>query len=138
MATSDTKEKKPTAAKAADKPVEKKAAATADNTSAAFAVIETGGKQYKVAAGDTITIEKLADNATGDAVTFANVLLMDDGKATTLGAPYVKGATVKGTLTEEGRARKISVIRYKSKSRYFKRKGHRQPFVKVKIDSISA
>jgi large subunit ribosomal protein L21 len=136
MATSDTKEKKPTAVKAANKPVEKKVAPA--NTPTTFAVIETGGKQYKVAAGDTVTIEKLADNAAGDAVTFANVLLVDDGKATTLGAPYITGATVKGTLTEEGRARKISVIRYKSKSRYFKRKGHRQPFVKVKIDSISA
>lgn len=102
-----------------------------------FAVIQTGGKQYKVSVGDTVTIEKLADShKKGDKVTFDKVLLVDNGSDTTIGTPYISGAKVTGTVEVVGRAKKIIVMHYKQKSRYQKRAGHRQPFVKVKIDSL--
>jgi large subunit ribosomal protein L21 len=102
-----------------------------------FAIIQTGGKQYPVSKGDTITIEKLSDeHKAGDKVTFDQVLLMTDGKDTTVGMPTISKAAVKGTVVEVGRAPKIVVVHYKQKSRYFKKNGHRQPFVKVKIDSL--
>lgn len=103
-----------------------------------FAVIETGGKQYRVAEGDTVTIEKLADDqAVGKSVTFDKVLMVDDGVNTTLGDPYIKGATVRGSVTDAGKAKKVTVIKYKQKVRYFKKRGHRQPYVKVKITKIT-
>lgn len=102
-----------------------------------FAVIQTGGKQYQVKAGDTITIEKIDDVLkVGDKVTFDNVLLVDNGKDTTIGAPFISGAKVLATLSAIGRAQKVNVIKYKQKSRYFKKNGHRQPFMKVKIDKV--
>lgn len=102
-----------------------------------FAVIATGGKQYTVSKGDVISIEKLSDtHKEGDKVIFDKVLLVDDGKDTTIGTPYISKAQVKGTITEIGRAPKITVIHYKQKSRYYKKNGHRQPFVKVKIDAV--
>lgn len=103
-----------------------------------LAVIKTGGKQYIVGAGDVVTIEKLpGDLKKGDAVTFSEVLMTDNGSTANVGAPMVKGASVKGTVHEIGRAKKVEVVKYKAKSRYLKRRGHRQPFVKVKIDSIA-
>lgn len=103
-----------------------------------MAVIKTGGKQYVVSKGDSIFIEKLpAALKEGDSVTFSEVLLVDNGSDTTIGAPTIKGAEVKGTVIEAGKAKKIDVVKYKAKSRYYKRRGHRQPFLKVKIDSIS-
>ena len=102
-----------------------------------FAVIQTGGKQYKVAVGNTVKIEKLiGEYKEGDKVTFDKVLLVDNGKDTTVGTPNIKGAEVKGTIAEIGRSQKVTVIHYKQKSRYFKKNGHRQPYFKVKIDSI--
>ncbi|MBI5126695.1 MAG: 50S ribosomal protein L21 [Candidatus Taylorbacteria bacterium] len=102
-----------------------------------FAVIQTGGKQYKVSVGDIITIEKLNDTSkVGDSIVFDKVLLVDDGKDTTIGTPMIPKAEVKGTITAIGRAAKVTVIKYKQKSRYFKKNGHRQPFFKVKIDAI--
>lgn len=102
-----------------------------------FAVINTGGKQYKVAEGDVLKVEKIADNITvGDKIIFDKVLLIDDGSATKIGAPTVVGAKVEAVLKEVGRNQKIMVIRYKQKSRYFKKNGHRQPFSKVEITSI--
>jgi large subunit ribosomal protein L21 len=101
-----------------------------------FAVIETGGKQYKVADGDSIRIEKLSDFKQGDVVTFDKVLLQDDGTNTTIGTPYIAGAKVQAEITESGRGRKIEVIKYKAKSRYFKLRGHRQPYMKAKIVKI--
>lgn len=99
-----------------------------------FAVIETGGKQYEVSAGTTILIEKLpGEHKKGDEVTFDKVLLVDDGKDTTIGMPYVDGASVVATFVSAGRHQKIDVIKYKQKSRYFKKKGHRQPYSKVQI-----
>jgi len=102
------------------------------------AVIKTGGKQYVVSKGDTIVIEKLPQNLkTGDKVVFDEVLLVDNGSDTTIGAPTIKGAEVKGTVVLAGKAKKIEVVKYKPKSRYYKRRGHRQPQLKIKIDSIS-
>ena len=102
------------------------------------AVIKTGGKQYVVSKGDTISIEKLSDTVKkGDAVTFDKVLLVDNGMDTTIGAPLIAGAKVTGIVTLVGRSKKVEVVKYKPKSRYFKRNGHRQPLVKVQIDSIS-
>lgn len=100
-----------------------------------FSVIKTGGKQYVVASGDTVKIEKLeGDLKVGDKVTFDEVLLSDNGTATKVGTPSVSGAKVTGTVTEIGRAKKVTVIKYKPKVRYFKNRGHRQPFMKVVID----
>lgn len=102
-----------------------------------FAVIETGSKQYRVSVGDIVTIEKLSgDLKTGDIVTFDKVILMDDGKELKLGAPVIEGAKVEAEYVSGGKGKKISVIKYKAKSRYFKNRGHRQPFAKVKITSI--
>lgn len=102
-----------------------------------FAVIKTGGKQYKVSKGDSIKIEKLSDTAVvGDKITFEEVLLVDNGKDTTIGTPYIKGAKVEATVEKIGKLPTVTVIHYKQKSRYFKKNGHRQPFVEVKISSI--
>lgn len=102
-----------------------------------FAVIQTGGKQYKVAKGDTISVEKIkGDYKVGDKVTIESVVLTDDGKKTVLGAPFIKGATVSATIVEAGRGDKVYVVRYRQKSRYHKRNGHRQPFMSLKIDAI--
>jgi len=109
-----------------------------------FAVIQTGGKQYKVSEGDSISIEKIngptstqgEEYKKGDKISFDKVLLVDDGKDTTVGTPYIGGAKVEAEITEIGRARKILIIKYKQKSRYLRRNGHRQPFFKVKIISI--
>lgn len=107
------------------------------------AVIKTGGKQYVVQAGTTLTIEKLGRGAAtldlkkGDPVTFEEVLMKDSGSAVTIGTPMLAGAKVTGTVVMVGRAKKIDVVKYKAKSRYLKRRGHRQPYVKVKIDAIA-
>ncbi|HAT68438.1 MAG: 50S ribosomal protein L21 [Candidatus Yonathbacteria bacterium RIFOXYC2_FULL_47_9] len=102
-----------------------------------FAVIQTGGKQYKVAPGESLIIEKLpGELKAGDKIVFDQVLLVNDGSKTLVGAPVVPGATVEATLEEEGRGKKVIVIRYRQKSRYFKKNGHRQPFMKVKISAI--
>ena len=107
-----------------------------------YAVIKAGGKQYVVKSGDLVTIEKFSspsgeDVKQGDPVTFSEVLLIDDGAITKVGSPIVAGATVVGTVFSVGRAKKVEVVKYKAKSRYLKRNGHRQPFVKVKIDAIA-
>lgn len=102
-----------------------------------LAVIKTGGKQYVVSPGTLVTIEKLPEEVKkGDTVTFDTVLMTDNGSTTTVGTPAVKGASVTGTVFMVGRAPKVEVVKYKAKSRYLKRRGHRQPYVKVKIDAI--
>ncbi|MDD5165352.1 MAG: 50S ribosomal protein L21 [Candidatus Pacebacteria bacterium] len=103
-----------------------------------FAVIQTGGKQYTVSKGDLILIEKiLGEHKEGDKITFDHVLLVDNGKDTTIGAPYISGAEVKGTITKIGRRAKVLVVKYKQKSRSgWTRNGHRQPYFQVKIDSL--
>lgn len=102
-----------------------------------FAIIETGGKQYRVSEGDIITIEKIkGEFSVGDKIVFDKVLMTDTGSASKIGTPYLAGTKVTAELVDEGRAKKVTVIRYKAKSRYFKKKGHRQPFMKVKITSV--
>ena len=102
-----------------------------------FAVIQTGGKQYKVSEGSLVSIEKITgEYKKGDKLSFDKVMLVDNGKDTTIGTPYIKGAKVDAEIVEIGRARKILVVKYKQKSRYLKRNGHRQPFFKVKILNI--
>jgi large subunit ribosomal protein L21 len=100
-----------------------------------FAVIKTGGKQYIVRTGDVLDIEKLVHET--DTVVFDQVLLVADEKTAMVGQPLVKGATVTAKVLEDGRAAKKLVFRYKAKIRYKKKKGHRQPFTKVKIKKIS-
>jgi len=102
---------------------------------AKIAVIETGGKQYVVENGTILTVEKMPIEKDGK-LTFDKVLLVDDGASVRLGAPYIAGATVSAEFITEGRAAKINVIRYRQKSRYFKKKGHRQPFTKIKITEL--
>ena|SRR3989344_8429451 len=103
-----------------------------------FAVIKTGGKQYRVAEGDVFKTEILEDaHKQGDKVTFGEVLLRDSGTATNVGSPFLSGVKVEGEVVEMGRGKKIRVIHYKAKSNRFKRAGHRQPFVKVKITKVS-
>jgi large subunit ribosomal protein L21 len=101
------------------------------------AVIKTGGKQYKVAPGTTIKIEKLSGtHKEGDKIIFDQVLFVDNGKDTTIGTPFIEKAKVTGTITKIGRAQKVTVIKYKQKSKYFKKNGHRQPFFQIKIDAL--
>lgn len=103
-----------------------------------FAVIQTGGKQYKVAVGDEIAVEKIkGDYKVGDKVTIESVIMKDDGTATVLGAPYIAGSTVEATITEDAKLAKVMIVRYRAKSRYHKRNGHRQPFMSLKIDAIN-
>lgn len=102
-----------------------------------FAVIETGGKQYKVAVGDVLKIEKLAGEfAMGDKVLFDKVVLVDNGADTTIGTPYITGAKVEALFQKAGRNKTVKVVKFKQKSRYLKRNGHRQPFAEVKISAI--
>ncbi len=102
-----------------------------------FAVIETGGKQYKVSEGDTITIEKLSgDNKEGSKIAFDRVLLVDDGTSTQIGNPYLKGVKVSAIFVEEGKGKKIHIIKFKAKSNYSKKIGHRQLYNKVTIEKI--
>ena len=100
-----------------------------------YAVIATGGKQYKVSEGDVISVEKLGAEA-GSTVTFDQVLVIG-GDSMKIGTPTVAGATVSATVVEEGRDRKVIVYKYKRKSGYHKKNGHRQAYTKVKIDKIN-
>ncbi len=101
-----------------------------------IAVVKTGGKQYLVKEGSVITIEKLPNVKKDGTITFDSVLLTDNGSETNVGTPSVSGAKVSGAVLEEGRGKKIVVVKYKAKSRYFKKRGHRQPFTRVKIGKI--
>jgi len=104
-----------------------------------FAVIATGGKQYKVAVGDKVKIEKIIGTfAEGDSITFDKVLLTDDGKVTNVGQPYIAGSKVEAKLVKISRYPTVLVIKYKQKSRYFNKNGHRQPYFEVEIESIKA
>ncbi|WP_352416718.1 50S ribosomal protein L21 [Oscillibacter ruminantium] len=100
------------------------------------AIIETGGKQYKVAEGDVVFIEKL-DNEAGDTVKFDQVLAILDGDKATFGAPVVAGASVEATIVKNGKGKKVRIFKYNAKKGYRKRQGHRQPYTKVEIGNIS-
>lgn len=100
------------------------------------AVIETGGKQYLVKTGDCLRVEKLSD-AEGGTITFDKILLFSDGKKLKIGAPYLEGTQVSAEHLAYGRAKKISIMRFHSKTRYRKKKGHRQHYSMVKILPIT-
>jgi large subunit ribosomal protein L21 len=100
-----------------------------------YAVIETGGKQYRVQEGDVLTIEKLNVEA-GDQVVFDKVLVLSEEGNLKVGAPYVEGAAVTGEVVENGKAKKVIIYKYKSKKDYRKKQGHRQPYTMVKIASL--
>ena len=102
-----------------------------------YAVIETGGKQYRVQEGDVVFVEKLG-LVEGEAYTFDKVLAVFNEDGAKVGTPYVEGAKVAANTIKEGRAKKITVYKYKSKKGYHKKQGHRQFFTKLKIDSIQA
>lgn len=105
--------------------------------SAPFAVIETGGKQYKVSEGQIVKIEKISGkHEEGSKITFDQVLAKDDGKAITLGDPTIKGAKVEAKFIETARNKKIVVMKFKNKTRSFKKNGHKQPYTKVEITKI--
>ncbi len=107
------------------------------DTTTGYAIIETGGKQYRVAVGDTIIVEKL-DGEAGGEVTFDKVLLIGGEGAAKVGAPYVDGATVTASLDEQGKGDKIVVFKYKPKKRYRRRIGHRQLQSELTITAINA
>ena len=102
-----------------------------------FAVIKTGGKQYKVAEGDKIVIEKLAADA-GENVTFDDVLMLGDDKKVTIGEPLVAGASVVGTVDEQRKGAKVLIMKKRQRNTYRRKKGHRQLETVVTIDSILA
>jgi large subunit ribosomal protein L21 len=101
-----------------------------------YAIIETGGKQYKVAEGDVISVEKLGAEANSEFV-FDKVLVLSDDKDLKIGAPYVDGAKVTATVVCEGKGKKVIVYKYKPKKGFHKKNGHRQPFTKLQINNIS-
>ncbi|MFZ2522594.1 MAG: 50S ribosomal protein L21 [Minisyncoccia bacterium] len=102
-----------------------------------FAVIQTGGKQYNVSKGDVVKIEKMkGEFKVGDKIVFDKVLLVDNGKDTTIGTPYIAKAQVEAKLKEVGRNKTVEVVKYKQKSRYYKKNGHRQQWFKVEIVGI--
>ncbi|MEE1280291.1 MAG: 50S ribosomal protein L21 [Oscillospiraceae bacterium] len=102
-----------------------------------YAIIETGGKQYRVEQGDVLFIEKLNAN-TDDVVTFDKVIILENEGKTKIGAPYVKGATVTAKVLKNGKAKKITVFTYKPKKDSKRKLGHRQPYTKVQIEAINA
>ncbi len=101
-----------------------------------FAIFVTGGKQYKVAEGDVVFVEKLGV-AEGEKVTFDKVLCVS-GETLSVGAPYVAGATVVANVVKNGKSKKIDVIKYKSKKNEKKKIGHRQDYTKIQIEKIEA
>lgn len=100
-----------------------------------YAVIQTGGKQYKVNEGEVLKVEKLAGEA-GDKIALEQVLLISDGEAVRIGSPVITGARVTAEVIEQGRNRKITVYKYKKRKNYRRKQGHRQAFTKIKIEKI--
>lgn len=102
-----------------------------------YAVVATGGKQYRVQEGDTLRIEKISGEVGSD-VAFDQVLMVSDGDDVKVGQPVVENAVVNGTIIEQGKGRKILVFKYKRRKRYRRKQGHRQLFTAVKIGTIEA
>ncbi len=100
-----------------------------------YAIIETGGKQYKVQEGDTLQVEKLPAES-GDTVTIDKVLMVNQDGEIRLGTPYIEGATVTATMVEQGKGKKIIVYKYKAKANYRRKRGHRQPYSEIQIEKI--
>jgi large subunit ribosomal protein L21 len=102
-----------------------------------YAIVETGGKQYIVAIGDQLKVEKLSDDVTvGDTITLDKVLAIDNGSTAQVGTPYLTSSKVQAKVLDIAKEKKVVVIKYKQKSRYFVKKGHRQTLMKVEILSI--
>ncbi len=102
-----------------------------------YAVVETGGKQYRVTVGQTIEVEKLPF-AVGEKVELDRVLLVADGDEVKVGQPTVKGAKILATVVEHGKGKKIIIFKYKPKERYRRKKGHRQAYTRLRIEKIVA
>ena len=100
-----------------------------------YAIIETGGKQYRVQNGDQIVVEKLGAEA-GDTVVFDKVLAVGEGEGVKVGTPYVEGTAVEGKVVENGKGKKVIIFKYKAKKDYRKKQGHRQPYTLVEITAI--
>ena len=100
-----------------------------------YAIVETGGKQYKVSQGDTIVVEKL-DGEVGSDIVLDKVLLVQNEGKVQVGSPYIDGAKVVAKVVEHGRGKKIIVFKYKPKKNYHKKQGHRQPYTKLTVESI--
>jgi large subunit ribosomal protein L21 len=129
MATKTTEKKAKTTAPKAEK--------TVKTESSLFAVIKTGGKQYIVKSGDVLKVEKIdPEDIVDNKVTFNEVLLIDDGKTTKVGTPTIAGSKVVAEIVENIREKKVIIIRYRQKSRHFKKNGHRQPKTYVKVVDI--
>ncbi|MDO9592348.1 MAG: 50S ribosomal protein L21 [Erysipelotrichaceae bacterium] len=101
-----------------------------------YAIIQTGGKQYRVQEGDQFNIEKLNVEA-GEVVEFTQVLAVSNEEGVTVGSPLVEGAVVKATVVDNGKGKKVIIFKYKRKKDYRKKQGHRQPYTRVLIESIS-
>ena len=102
-----------------------------------YAVIQTGGKQYRVAEGTTLKIEKL-ELGTGDSVEFDKVLLVASGDAVKVGAPFIEGGKVSATVLSQGRHKKVKIIKFRRRKHHMKQMGHRQYYTEVRITGISA
>ncbi|MCF8024703.1 MAG: 50S ribosomal protein L21 [Desulfobacteraceae bacterium] len=102
-----------------------------------YAVVATGGKQYKVSEGEILRVEKIPGEV-GETVTFDRVLMFSDGDSVTLGAPALENAAVRAKIVGQGRSKKVLVFKYKRRKRYRRKQGHRQSYTAVQIDSIAA
>ena len=102
-----------------------------------YAVLSTGGKQYKVEEGDVLRIEKISGDV-GASVSFEKVLMFSDGEKVRVGTPLIDGISVSGHIVEQDKAKKILVFKYKRRKNSRRKQGHRQPYTAIKIDSISA
>ena len=102
-----------------------------------YAVVNSGGKQYKVQKGEILRVEKIPGEV-GSAVTFDRVLMFSDGENVSIGQPVLDNVAVKGHIVEQGRAKKIIVFKYKRRKRYRRKQGHRQPYTAIQIDDIEA
>jgi len=99
------------------------------------AVFQSGGKQYRVAPGDSVMVEKVPGNA-GDSVTFDRIILTSDGEQVSIGKPYLDNAKVEGRITRQGKARKVIAFKFKRRKGFRKKIGHRQQFTQIKIENI--
>ena len=102
-----------------------------------YAVIKTGGKQYRVSEGDTLRVEKL-DTSAGETIEFDQVLAVGEGAELKIGTPFVKGGKVTATVKEQGRAKKVEIIKFRRRKHHQKKTGHRQYFTEIEVTGISA
>jgi large subunit ribosomal protein L21 len=102
-----------------------------------YAVIQTGGKQYRVAQGSTLKVEKI-DAAEGDSIELDKVLMVADGDAVKVGAPYLEGGKVTATVRGHGRGKKVMIVKFRRRKHHMKRQGHRQAFTEIEVTGIDA